>query len=52
MIVFVFKKQTKVKFTLLFGYGIPLLIIGLTSLIIYFAEDNVIFNVKIEDYHL
>jgi hypothetical protein len=52
MIVFVFKKQTKVKFTLLFGYGIPLLIIGLTNLIIYFTEDNILFNVNIEDYYL
>jgi hypothetical protein len=52
MIVFVFKKQTKVEFTLLFGYGIPLFFIGLIHLMIYFIEDNVIFDVNVEDYYL
>ncbi len=52
MIVYVFKKQTKVEITLLFGYGVPLFFIGFNHLIIYFTEDNVLFDVNIEDYNL
>jgi hypothetical protein len=51
MIVSVFKKQTKVGFIFLFGYGIPLFYMGYINLIIYFIEDNILFDVNVEDYY-
>ncbi len=50
--MFVFKKQTKIEFPLLLGYGNSLFFIGFIHLMIYFIEDNVLFDVNVEDYYL
>jgi hypothetical protein len=52
VILNIFKKQTKVKIEFIFGFGIPLFLIGFSHSIIYFTEDIRLFDVEREDYYL
>ncbi len=52
VILNIFKKQTKVKIEFIFGFGIPLFLIGFSHSIIYFTEDIRLFDVGREDYYL
>jgi hypothetical protein len=53
IIVHVFKLEMKLRYTLMFGYGIPLVIIGYSYLIIYFIEDITLFdNMTPDEYYL
>jgi len=52
MIIPVLKRPATVKISLLLGYGIPLVILGLSHLYIYIDEDLILCDINSKEYFL